>query len=277
MKGIITIATKHALYGNYAYNLAVSLRAVAPEIPIVVIGDSIGLSHLNESQKSIFNDIVEPKRSHYFKGDKCTPLSLKYHLHEYSPFDTTIFMDADTIISPMADIEHLFSDLEPHTFTIANRGEQKPSQGISQWIDSDYVRTPYWYDLSSEFIYWKKDEKSAKIFESALKHYQNDSIAVKAFAGDKPDEPFLMMGMIEQGVRPHASPFKPSYWYAAEKFASAMEVKKKFIMFSLGGKIIPRHQKSIYDEFCKNVSYKSGLNTMPIHAKMNTMSERKVI
>ncbi len=277
MKGIITIATKHALYGNYAYNLAVSLRAIAPQIPIAVIGDSIGLSHLTESQKSIFSQVITPKKAHYYKGEKCTPLSLKYRLSEYTPFDQTIFMDADTILSSMANIEAMFQSLDGIPFTIANRGEQAPHVGISQWISKDAVSTPYWYDLSSEFMYFEKGDVSKKVFKSALKHYNNESISVKSFAGDKPDEPFLMMGMIEAGVKPHQSPFKPSYWHAAEKYASAMDVKRKYFMFSLGGKVIPRHQMNIYTELCKNASYKSGLSTMPIHQKMNSMTERKVI
>ena len=43
-KGIVTIATRHPLYGRFAYNLAVSLRAVAPHIPITIIADPVGIS-----------------------------------------------------------------------------------------------------------------------------------------------------------------------------------------------------------------------------------------
>ena len=100
---------------------------------------------------------------------------------------------------------------------------------------------------------------------------------MKSFAGDKPDEPYLMMGMIEQGVKPHKSPYKPSYWYAAEKFANAMQVKKGYLMFSLGGKIIPPLQKKIYDELCKNATYKCGLNTFSVSHKMSQLKERTVI
>jgi hypothetical protein len=277
MKGIVTIATKHALYGRYAYNLAVSLRAIAPQISISIIGDNVGLSHLTDTQKCLFDKIITPELNDYHKGDKCTPLTLKYHLHKYSPYDQTIFMDADTILSPMADVEALFTSLEGIEFTIANRGEQKPEKGVSQWIDSSNVEVPYWYDLSSEFIYFEKSKKANDVFLSALKHYKNDSIPVKSFAGDKPDEPYLMMGMITHGVKPHKTPFKPSYWLPAEKFKSLMDIKRSFTMFSLGGKLIPRAQMNYYNELCKNASYKSGLQTMSIHPKMNTMQERKVI
>ena len=65
MKGILTIATKHALYGRYAYNLAVSVKANAPEIPISIIADAVGISHLNPSQLSIFDNIITPDPDDY--------------------------------------------------------------------------------------------------------------------------------------------------------------------------------------------------------------------
>ena len=277
MKGILTIATKHALYGRYAYNLAVSVKANAPEIPISIIADSVGISHLNASQLSIFDNIITPDPDDYYKGDKCTPLTLKYHLHKYTPYIFTIFMDADTILTPMGNVGQVFISLQSYDFTIANRGEQKPDKGVSQWIDTTILSVPYWYDISSEFIYFKQGDVSKGIFESALKHYKEDKIPMKSFAGDKPDEPYLMMGMIEQGVKPHRSPYKPSYWYAAEKFANAMQVKKGYLMFSLGGKIIPPLQKKIYDELCKNATYKCGLNTFSVSHKMSQLKERTVI
>jgi hypothetical protein len=78
-------------------------------------------------------------------------------------------------------------------------------------------------------------------------------------------------------VKPHKAPFKPSYWYAAEKYANVMDVKRGYLMFSLGGKVIPKQQQKIYDELCRNAAYKSGMMTMTVTHKMNQMSERKYI
>jgi len=276
-KGIITIATKHSLYGRFAYNLAVSVRAVAPTIPISVIADEAGLSHLSELQRSVFHSIITPDAHDYNTGGKCTPLTLKYHLPKYSPYRFTIFMDADTIVTPMASLMQTFNSLAPYEFTIANRGQQDPHKGVSEWVGGKMLDVPYWYDISSEFIYFKLGDVSRSVFDSALDHYLNNSIPMKAFAGDKPDEPFLMLGMIANGVKPHKAPYKPSYWYAAEKYANAMDVKRGYLMFSLGGKVIPKQQQKIYDELCRNAAYKSGMMTMTVTHKMNQMSERKYI
>jgi hypothetical protein len=186
-------------------------------------------------------------------------------------------MDADTILTPTANVQGMFEALSGINFTIANRGEQSPQEGISQWVMGKYLDVPYWYDLSSEFIYFKKGIVAKNVFSDALKHYKQGILPTKAFAGDKPDEPFLMLGMIDNGIKPHKVPFKPSFWYAAEKHITAVKVKTEYLMFSLGGKLIPKAQRLIYDDICKNVSYRSGLATMSIHQKMNSMNERKVI
>ena len=62
MRGIITIALKHSLYGRYAYNLALSIKANDPSIPVCVIADEKGIAHLHEGQRLIFDQIIEPSK-----------------------------------------------------------------------------------------------------------------------------------------------------------------------------------------------------------------------
>ncbi len=275
--GLLTIACKHAVYGRYAYNLAVSVKAWNPSTPISIIADEVGLSHLNESQRAIFDTIITPDYDDYNKEGKCLPLCLKYHLYKYTPYVTTIFIDADTIFSPFAMLGQVFKSLKDIDFTIANRGKVAPEKGFSQWLDAKAITAPYWYDLSSEWIYFNKSDLSRKIFEGALHEYNKGTLMTRAFAGDKPDEPFFMLSMVAQDLHPHKSPYKPSYWYAAEKYANAMQVKRGYLLFSIGGKMIPKQQKLIYDELCRNASHKSGLKTMPVYNKMSVLPERQVI
>ncbi len=276
-QGIVTIACKHPLYGRYAYNLAVSVKAWNPTTSIAVIADEAGLSHLNSGQRTVFDQIISPEYDHYHRDGKCLPLLLKYRLPDYSPFERTLFLDADTILSPFANLTTVFNSFRDIEFTIANRGKQQPDKGISQWIDTTLQDAPYWYDISSEFIYFQRSIKATKVFSDALAHYNKGALMTRAFAGDKPDEPFLMLGMIDNDVHPHKVPFKPSYWYAAEKYANAMQVKRGYLLFSLGGKMIPKQQRLIYDELCRNAAHKSGLATLPVYNKMSLMPERQVI
>lgn len=277
-KGVITIATKHPLYGRYAYNLAVSVRAIAPEIPITVIADSIGLSHLDDMQLTVFDRIITPDAEDYNMHGKCVPLVLKYHLHKYSPYECTMFCDADTIFSPMANLHHAFSQLSGNLFTIANRGECDPAKGQSEWVNEGIIDCPYWYDLSSEFIYFEKSDIAKAVFDGALKHYKEGALQTKMFAGDKPDEPFLMLGMIEQGIKPHRSPFKPAWWYWQEKrHINAMDFKRQYLLLSMGGKMMTNNEKNIYNEILKNIAYTTGYRTMTVNHKWKELPERQHI
>lgn len=277
-KGIVTIATRHPLYGRFAYNLAVSLRAVAPHIPITIIADAVGISHLDQMQLTVFDEIIFADQNDYYNDGKCTPLTLKYHLYKYSPYEATIFVDADTIFSPFANVDHVFSQLAGVAFTMANRGKQDPSKGISEWVEAGSVDVPYWYDLSSEFIYFEKGDKAMQVFTEALEAYQHSNLPTKMFAGDKPDEPFFMLGMIATGTHPHRTPFKPVFWHIQEQgFHSSIDVKKQWAMMSLGGKSIPKRIHDIYKEICHNVTYLSGYKTMTVSHKMNELPERKHI
>jgi hypothetical protein len=280
--GIVTIACGHNLYGRYAWNLTLSAKANDMGMPVTLIADADGISQFNEGQLAMFDKVIMVKDSWYtFKGLKL-PLMLKFKLYDLSPYDRTLFMDADTIISPMQDIRAWSESMKGTPFTMANRGYNDPDKGISEWVDKDILKSTYdvkaWIDLSSEFIYFERSESVAKMFTDAMKFYKDDKLPMRKFAGDRPDEPFFNLAMDKNGIAPHKIPYAPTYWLPAQrKFKSAMEIKREFFGFSLGGKEIPKTQEKIYAEFAANVAYKTGVPTMRIGHKKQYLSERQVI
>lgn len=56
-----------------------------------------------------------------------------------------------------------------------------------------------------------------------------------------------------------------------------MAIKKGWMAFSVGGKVIPQQQQQVYDELLKNASFRMNMPSMKIAQKMNQLSERKVI
>ena len=61
MRGIVTMALKHPLYGRYAYNLALSAKSADVNIQVAVIADEAALAHLHPGQRMIFDYIIEPE------------------------------------------------------------------------------------------------------------------------------------------------------------------------------------------------------------------------
>ena len=275
MRGIVTMALKHPLYGKYAYNLALSIKSADMRQQVAVIADEEGLRHLHPGQRMIFDHIIEPASAQ--------PLVNKFHLHELSPFEETLFVDADMIFSPMADFNEFWRSMSNVEWTMANRGLDDLIKGISEWttmqdLEEAYGGVDQWYDLSSEWIYFKKNDLSYTIFVNAEMYYEENKLKVRAFAGDRPDEPYFNLSLISVGHKPHQAPYQPTYWQPAMKgFPGVMGIKKGWMAFSVGGKTIPQQQQVVYDELAKNASFRMNMPSMKIAQKMNQLSERKVI
>jgi hypothetical protein len=240
-----------------------------------VIADEEGLRHLHPGQRMIFDHIIEPASAQ--------PLVNKFHLHELSPFEETLFVDADMIFSPMADFNEFWRSMSNVEWTMANRGSDDLIKGISEWTTKEDIEEAYggvdqWYDLSSEWIYFKKNDLSYTIFVNAEMYYEENKLKVRAFAGDRPDEPYFNLALISVGYKPHQAPYQPTYWQPAMKgFPGVMGIKKGWMAFSVGGKTIPQQQQVVYDELAKNASFRMNMPSMKIAQKMNQLSERKVI
>jgi len=275
MRGIVTIAMKHPLYGKYAYNLALSAKSADMNVQVAVIADEEGLRHLHPGQRMIFDYIIEPKSS--------KPLVNKFYLDRLTPFDETLFVDADMIFSPMADFNEFWRSMTTIEWTMANRGKDDIVKGISEWTTKEDIAEAYgeveqWYDLSSEWIYFKKNDLSYSIFANAEMYYEDDKLKVREFAGDRPDEPYFNLSLISVNHKPHQAPYQPTYWQPAMKgFPGVMGIKKGWMAFSVGGKSIPQQQMQVYDELAKNASFRMNMPSMKIAQKINQLSERKLI
>jgi hypothetical protein len=275
MRGIVTIAMKHPLYGKYAYNLALSIKSADMNQQVAVIADEEGLRHLHPGQRMIFDYIIEPKSE--------KPLVNKFHICELSPFQETLFVDADMIFSPMAKFEEFWNSMSTIDWTMANRGKDDLVKGISEWTTKEDIAEAYgeveqWYDLSSEWIYFKKNDLSYSIFANAEMYYEDNKLKVRQFAGDRPDEPYFNLSLISVNHKPHQAPYQPTYWQPAMKgFPGVMGIKKGWMAFSVGGKSIPQQQMQVYDELAKNASFRMNMPSMKIAQKINQLSERKLI
>jgi len=275
MRGIVTIAMKHPLYGKYAYNLALSAKSADMNVQVAVIADEEALSHLHPGQRMLFDYIIEPKSK--------KPLVNKFHICELSPFDETLFVDADMIFSPMADFNEFWRSMTTVEWTMANRGKDDIVKGISEWTTKEDIAEAYgeveqWYDLSSEWIYFKKNDLSYSIFANAEMYYEDNKLKVREFAGDRPDEPYFNLSLISVNHKPHQAPYQPTYWQPAMKgFPGVMAIKKGWMAFSVGGNLIPQQQMQVYEELAKNASFRMNMPSMKIAQKINQLSERKLI
>jgi hypothetical protein len=286
-RGVLLLALGNPLYSKLAYNLSVSLRHVSPDINITLIKAGDSLSHLTDIDKYFFNKKAECPVDYFTNNGAIDYLKAKLYLNKLTPYDETIFFDADMIFSPYKKVEQIFDELKDIDFTMANRGVTNEG-GHSDWITISEIEQFYgfnkWYDLSSEFIYWKKSEQTDKIFNDAQEYYKDDLLNVKPFNGGKPDEPFFCLSLLKNDLPPHKLPYAPSYWEPANnnKRINSNDLWNNYYLLSIGGRVVGDRVKTIYDNIVQYYGYHRNVDVYKhsnggLHNKSKVIKERQLI
>jgi hypothetical protein len=195
-QGIITIATGRREYIEMAIALGISISLHSPGAATAVISDS----H-SKLLSRVFDSVIQPP------SRKSSGFLLKTSLHELSPFDRTLFVDADCLV--VSDIREIFARLCGEPFVV-----------IGDKIDSGYWFTDIPKLLSkigcsalpkfnSGLIYFEKGKTSEGIFTGAQEVFaRQDYYEIEAFKGGCPDEPCFAISMARQGVDAYPPPDK---------------------------------------------------------------------
>lgn len=252
-RGIVLISGGSPYYGSWAYNLAMGIRHSCRDLPITLLWKG-GSKAFIEHYLSIFDKIIEIPDEYVNNNGFKSYLKAKTHLYELSPYDETIYIDADVMAHPYRCISNLFDELSECDITIGNRGMCDLSTDPRLiWAKLDSMREKFGdikiWNLSSEFMYFKKTEKVKVFFEEAQKAFADPGIEYTRFAGTVPDELAFQIAIIKTGIEPHKEKFLPFYW---EHFENKNITQQNFITsewygYSIGGNIVTASQKSIYD------------------------------
>ena len=205
-RGFVTIATGDDRYYNLAYNLLRTYRKYASDsIPFALICDR------HTPQADAFDQVI------LMDAPNCSYMD-KLLLYRYSPFDETIFIDADSLI--MAD-PHCIWDHFSSADDISCYGCIHPLDSDKAWFTYEGTgkyksSIEYLIDLHGGIYYFRKTDRCVSIFETAIElanHYHQYSF--RHF--DHPaDEPVIAMSLaIHHSIpctRPMQLLFVPSYW-----------------------------------------------------------------
>jgi alpha-N-acetylglucosamine transferase len=140
-KGFLLMALGHSNYGKMALQLAVSLKNTCPGVPIALIYTASAISDIGQRvQLSLyFDEMILAPEYIYTRAGKTEYIKAKTYLYDMSPWDTTIFLDADMIAFPSRSMAELFQELDAHDFTIQNRGfidlAAEKLSAESYWVD----------------------------------------------------------------------------------------------------------------------------------------------
>ncbi len=280
--GVLLLCLGNPFYGNFAVQLARSIKAVDPEMKVSCAYAGNVLSH---NSNLPFDSLIEVPKEYFITDGLPDYIKSKTYLYELSPYDNTIFIDADVIWLPQKPITNLFNELKECDITFSNRGKQKVSEaksGFIHWADPKDIANAYgqdgWlYNLASEFIYWRRNKKVEKFFKVAQEVYVDPKIQFKKFAHHLPDELAFEIAMIKTGLYPHAENFIPFYWEQFERKAMPVhEMYQKYYGYSMGGNVNTQSQEQIYNNLANHYNAKCGVSGyFPAKSKNAWLNERQ--
>jgi len=286
-KGILIIACGHPFFGRMAHNLAASIKSMEPGMPIALRWAGDALNHLKNYNLSEVFDSVEKIPEHCYKSEgKNKWIRTKVFMYDLSPFEETIFLDADTIWFPKRKPSHLFKELEPVEITFANytRHDLEKVKDEKVWAKLSEVKTAYdfdkgyYYALQSEFVYFKRSEKNAAYFEKAKEVYDNPKAETIVFAGFVPDEFAFSVAALLCGIKPHKYPYFPTYWHPVHKKIDRETLFDRHYVLSVGGAFQSDYFKKLYDQLASVAFRKLRLESpFKYINKRSWLPERKSI
>lgn len=281
-KGIVIMALRHNVYARYAHNLITSIRQPGnglfkAGIKVCLITDQGRLDEMGLAGSMQFD-----KKIVLSDEEAYNPFYIKTQLYKLSPYDETLYLDADMLRMPSCNIPELFNELSGVQFTIANRGYMNRQTGGYDWADVtqlfDAVGTEQFPHVSSEFMWFRKTEKVKQLFDQANTFYLTNHIINKSIGGFQPDEPAIGYGMEKAGIKVHKAPYHPSFWeghYKGIAFKPQQPYTHHFL--SIGGSEVSKRTSSIYDGLLMNYAKQANTIYYNYQAKGRLLKERQLL
>jgi hypothetical protein len=277
MKGILIIAAGHHYYGKMAATLAATIKATGTAIPIHLAYSTSALTHLTDGELALFDSRAEIPAKYL----EPAIIRVKLFINKLSPFEETLFLDADMVWLQRKP-EEIFETLKEVDITFSNHGVA----GYSIWADLPDVRAAYelgdkpFYLIHSEFIYFKKTVAVGKFFTLARKI--NDTLKVKSivFAGGIPDELPFSIAACQLDIKPHQNVYHPVWWRRTWKVSvPAYKLYNDFYALSMGGNYNDSQSILNYDTLSRAAYRKLEVkgSAFTWKKKRNFLAERSLI
>lgn len=270
-KGILIIATGHPYYGRMAYNLALTIKAVE-NIPIAIVYRVPGLNHLSDEQREVFDEFIL-LADNYGRG-----FATKLHLDELTPFEKTLYLDADMLYLPFMEPSAFMQTLDGVQYTgITEGASDDVNLGYYFWADTNEIKKVYGvnkiYQWRSELIYF---EKGTEVFAQARKLRPNEELqSIKKFGGEVPDELYLNIATAILNVAPHVYKWTPAYWPRMHGDYAKPDLTG-YNLVSFGSNYASPQMRLLYGRILKNAALKMGVQPdFQLHSKRSFLEARK--
>ncbi len=268
-KGVVLLALGDQIYGQMAFNACLSMKVNCPEIPVVLYHDNPAVVSLTPRHRRLFDAMQLFPSEYYFYEGKREIFRSKSRMFDFTPFDKTLWLDADVIIHPGKgnQIREIFNsehDYYAQTYNLidCNTGKRLVDSIYPDglWASLTPALVKYYKlkdkalpQINSSFVYFEKTERMRAFFEEVKTIWKESAGRLsKSFRQELPDEFFFHMAGARLGVQTPEIPFAPLY--GDHEFQDAYgrwigddAVLKNHIGTMLYGLDVPNHIQTIYD------------------------------
>ena len=279
------IATSHRQYGRMAFNLAMTLKAAEPDMPIILLHDAEGVGDLSTEQRGIFDTMTAIDGGKDLIGIN----SLRMRLPALTPYTETLALDVDMLWLSRKPSE-LFALLDGRDFTAVNEGYYDTATGTyhtsgiyTHWADPAEIAKAYnltgkLYQLRGEVILFRKSAELKKMYSQAKKIQAAPALDVQQLGGSVTDEFALNIAASAAGIEPHESNWQPAYW--ANRHGGIVpeihELHASYYALSLGGNSSNYRLQRAHDFIVMAAARKIGQrHVFPLKPKQAYLTYRK--
>lgn len=177
--GVLTLAFGNRRFIRQAENLALSLRENMPNLPIALVVDNPAYSH------RAFDQIIalDPSLG--------TGVVQKLHLHQYSPFQETLFIDADSLC--LKPFDEQLANIRKYEFSPIWSGFKFRGQSDPYLADLDHTLDLLKIDRLPKFnggvYYFDKSAFAQRVFALAQEiHERQSELKIRNFDSGGPND-----------------------------------------------------------------------------------------
>jgi len=270
-RGILLFATGNPYYGEAALRLAASLKYVDPTMKITLVSDSFAQIRAIDENKHLFESIISPNNAYLYQGGKRVDIRCKVFANEISPYYETLMLDVDLIWLPKKTPTEFFNSMNDKDFFIQNTGyadlskDDVDSQVDFYWAKISDAKKAYsftegkFYQMTGEFVYFKKTDRVKEWFRTVQDVYDNCKVtSIAEFANQQcTDELAYSIASVITGLYPSKDKYLPVYWpYRSKSFEfrmgnDYMSFADEFYALSVGGNLLPNNYKEQYELLAK--------------------------
>ncbi len=286
--GIIIVSLGYQLYGSCAYNLALTIKAYDPLVSISLIHDHSSIAHLNVQERAFFDTLILADEKDYTVNGEKQYQRMKVCVDKYSPYDLTLYMDADNAWLPGKKVSWFFGELLSREMLFGQNCyydlERKKSTNPLYTYWQKNGQTPQhiitYHDIKnnlpqtiSGIFAFKKGEYSSKVFEEARRVYDDPNAPCMRWANGKPDEYCFNVALAKIGYQQedkHIVYFKNVNGIQKEEV-----IYQNYWGIAIGGAEVDKQTASLYNRIVNSCSVRMKMETRHYHQdKKDHIKER---